>query len=655
MALPQKVSADLLRRIKESVNLIEIVGEHVVLKKSGANYSGLCPFHSERTPSFSVSEGKQLYHCYGCKKGGDIITFMMEIHGIDFPEAVEELADRAKVALPKSFSDATSDPERAKLKDAAREKMALAQKLNRFVAAFYRQSLAKTPHALEYFQKRGLAVDSDLGKSFYLGVAPPSWNGLSGHLLAKKAPLPVAVDLGLIRPSAKANEGGLGYFDSFRNRAIFPIIDMRGKVAGFGGRSLPVPSGIPDAGFEGPKYLNSSESILFQKSRLVYGLYQAQKHVREKDQVIVVEGYFDVLALHAAGFQNVVSTCGTALTPEHLTLLRKFADQIIILFDGDRAGITATERAMELGLDYGLVLKGAAIPHGLDPDEILFDQSTGLPKEGGVEKMREILAQASSILDTQIEAALLEATKDAETKTQTVKKIAQWLRRFNDPVGRQIRMESVVKRLGISVELLRQAMQASAGHRSEASKSGADQASKPSGPPRVAQAPKGSARPVGKMTQGQKVMLAAIVRGGDAAIPVREVRDKLPPGMTIAELFDYSSAREFVATLLGQAGVLERLKEVPETLVEGEKIDPLLRSMLTEILVKEEDPYPAEEVKAAVGQALGRSWARFSQQVKSALADAEAKKDAGLQSKLMKEYLDVQRKMKEFISFYDEA
>jgi DNA primase len=678
----RKISAELLKKIKDAVNLVDVVGEHVVLRKSGSNHTGLCPFHSERSPSFSVSEQKQLYHCYGCKKGGDLVNFMMEIHSLSFPEAIEELAMRAKVALPKDWDGGgdSADPETQKRRAAAQEKAHTAFKLNRFAAAFFHGSLPRTPHIAQYFNARGIC-SPDLQRSFYLGAAPASWDALARHLVAKKAPLDLAVELGLIKPSQKQQKEGPAYFDLFRNRAIFPILDTRGRVAGFGGRALPLPAGAPDVGGESPKYLNSSESFIFHKSKIAYGLFQAQKHIREKDEIILVEGYFDVLALHAAGFENAVATCGTALTPDHLAVFRRIASKVTVLFDGDRAGISATERAMEVGLDQGMVLSGAVMPEGLDPDEVLFDDLTGQPRPEGKERMAAILAAARPLLDSRIEQLGEEARRDPEAKTQAVKQVAQWLGRFRDPVGREIRLEAAVARLGVPRTLLDKALQlapqprgggspAPVGGGSPAAGSGPARAQRPQfqtqpHPPRPAPAG-GSGAPRGPRPQGGKppaqpklgarevAMLKGLIHGGPHTPLMDQIRSKLPPRMTISDLFDYPPARAFVALLADEPGEWAAFRDDAQAYLD-EGTDPQVRSIVMEALLAAEPPVVESDLRRACEVGLSHAWARFSQQIKAALADAEAKQDEGLRAKLLEEYLDVQRRMKEFSVFYDEA
>jgi len=639
-----KVSPELLQKIKDSVNIVEIVGEHVVLRKAGVNHVGLCPFHSERSPSFSVSENKQLYHCYGCKRGGDLVTFVMEILGINFPEAIEELSERARVVLPKDWNGSPANPEQEQKRSALREKQALAFKLNRFSAAFFHQTLGDYSRAIEYFMMRG--VGEELAKTFYLGAATDSWDGLATHLLNKKAPLDLAVELGLIRPSTQGARyaSGPGFFDLFRNRTLFPILNLRGKVAGFGGRIL---------GEETPKYLNSSESLVFQKGKLAFGLYQAQKHIREQDEIIIVEGYFDVLAMHAAGFQNVVATCGTSLTPEHLGIFKRFASKVTVLFDGDKAGIAATERAMEVGLDLGLVLYGAQMPEGMDPDQILLDSEKGSVCGEGKERMTAILRESEPLLDSRIEEAMQSAVQSPEESSQALKKIGGWLSRFQDPVGREVRIHQVQKQMGISHRLIQEVMGQGKGDSNIQSKRKVASESTQKREPVAVVDPNSQVNSPPKMNPMDKILLAGIAYGEEYPGIFVEARGNLPPTVPLSDLFEYPAARDFVAVLLSKPGYLERLRTVPETLFEHD-LDVQVRSTLTEALLSPEPPVSLEDFRGALLRSMARNWARFSQRIKKAIAEAETKRDTELQVQLMKDYLDVQRKMKEFSNFYDE-
>ncbi len=611
--------ADLVRKVKDAVNIVEVVGENVVLRKTGSNYVGLCPFHSERTPSFSVNENKQLYHCYGCKRGGDLVTFVMEVSALSFNEALEELLERARIPLPADWNRQGADGKDSEQKRKLQEKQALAFRLNRFTASYFRNGLKADAQARRYLALRG--VGPEYQEAFYVGVASGGWGALAEHLGQKKAPLELASELGLVRPSAN------GTFDLFRNRIVFPILNLRGKVAGFGGRIM--------SDQDAPKYLNSPESLVFHKSRLAFGLFQAQKYIREKDELILVEGYFDVLTLYAAGFKNVVATCGTALTAEHLNVFKRLASRVVVLFDGDSAGVSATLRAMETGLDLGWVLQGAQLPDGLDPDEVLLDTASGQIRPGGKEQLAELLARARPILDTEIEATLLAGQKDAEAQTQALKKVGKWLARLNDPLGRDVRMERVQKELRVSRSLVVGAVGV-----------GVAGSSRSAGVIQPVQGEKLMQPGVSKNQQLgalDRILLSGLAQGGEFMSAFVECGDRLPPGQGPGSLFEYAPAVEWFSA---QGSSLKT--------VEWSSADEQIRSVVTGVMLAEGTEIQLDQFKAALSKGVAKKWARFSQQLRRQIVQAEAKNDAGLQAKLMKEYLDVQRKMKEFNSFYDE-
>jgi DNA primase len=643
--IPEGVLQKFKDELRDRVSIRDVVGEHVVLRKQGANWSGLCPFHSERSPSFTVNEQKQMFHCFGCKAGGDLIKFVMEVHALSFMEALEELAERAKLKLPSSIADAadSDNPEAAKRRQEEREKLQLAHKLNRFVAGYYRDSLGALAPAQKYLRKRGLdpAPDALLARNFYLGASPGGWDPLAQFLASKKAPMELAVELGLIRPSQK----GMGHFDLFRERVIFPILDLRGKVVGFGGRTIPGSTGS-DSKDSGPKYLNSPESFLFHKGRLAYGLYQAQKHIRETDEVILVEGYFDVLGLHAGGFENAVATCGTALTVDHLNAFKRLGKKLTLLFDADRAGEEATERAMELGLEQGWVLYGATLPKGVDPDEVIFDRETGAPLTSGRDQMRGILDAARPLLDVRIEQAVASAKGGPEALSNSIKQIAGWLKRFSDPVGRDVRLQAAARVLGIEPALLLKA--------SGSAMPGPQAQSAPS-PIRsqVRTPPRPQARPV-SLSKSELVVLRGFVWGREFADLLAQARAQMPPAQPLWELFEHPAAREWVQSVVSDPARLGRLRSAPDTLV-GEVQSLQVLSTITEALLAGEAPHSREEFLGALNRRIYRSWVRFSHHIKKALGAAEASGDAELHTKLMQEYVDLQRKIKELANFYDDA
>lgn len=642
-----RIPPDLLQKVKDTVNLIDVVGEHVVLKKSGSNYSGLCPFHSERSPSFSVSEIKQVYHCYGCKVGGDIVTFISQMHGLSFTDAVVELAERGKIVLPLGVLGGDGSPEQEKEREKNREKLALAHRLNRFVAAIFRKNLEGNlvPPASPYIESRG--IGGDLQQNFYVGSVSAEWDSLAIKLHQGKAPLDLAVSLGLIRPSHKAPmPGKIGYFDLFRGRIMFPILDLRGKVAGFGGRTIPALEKLAGETVP-PKYLNSPDSLLFHKSKLAFGLYQAQKHIREKDEVILVEGYFDVLGLHRAGFENAVATCGTTLSTDHIGIFKRLGAKITLLFDGDRAGQQAMDRAMVTALEQGQVVYGAFLPEGIDPDELVLKGPEGISQLG------QILSHTKPLLDVRIEEALGETRGGGnEARVQAIRKVGLWLSRFRDPVGKEVRLESFCKNLGISRSLLEQTMRES------------ESSQRQSGAPEPVRSPSQSkphpSAPVQRkvrLTPNEKILIQAIVSWGDYSEFFSSVPSLLPAEMTFSDIFSHPSTKSWAMGLLDPGKIeegLARLKEFPESLLEGVE-DLQVRSIISEALVQQKNELAKEQVDKALKQRISLVWARFSQRLRQALSEAETKNDTGLHAQLMKDYLDVQKKMKEFNSFYDKA
>jgi DNA primase len=739
----KKLSPDLLQKIKEAVNLIEVVGEHVVLRKSGGSHVGLCPFHAERSPSFSVSESKQLYHCYGCGRGGDLVRFVMELHGLSFIDAVRELADRARISIPSEYLPSPALPGQVGTETGAggqeRERMAekvdTAFKLNRFVARYFHQTLLSDQSTLEYLKSRRLSPE--LQRNYYLGSAPAHWSDLAQHLKKSGAPMELAVELGLIRKSTRQGSSpGMGdsggasgaresfpFYDLFRSRVLFPILDMRGRVSAFGGRILP---GAPlDAeGREQPKYLNSPESLIFSKSKQVFGLFQAQKHIRASDEVILVEGYFDVTALHSIGALNAVATCGTSLTGDHLQTLRRFSSKVTVLFDGDKAGVAATERAMIIGLENGLVLYGVNLAAGLSGDQAKGDFKA--PKdpdefvktEKGAEELRAKLSQARPLIDQAIERELqsVRAEGGAEATSRCLKKVGAWLKAFQDPVGKSVRMRQISQGLGIAEDLVRQAsgIADSSGGGAQVSIRNA-RSPMHSQAPSVLRSPQGrppsfdprrgarSPQKLGGVPQGaERTLLEALLVGGDEFQRVLQAVGDLPKEWTLVELFDSPSLRSWFQRLVEVPGALSELESLPVHAME--KIEDLqlqdwVRATLVALDSREANPQSEQEsagkspdqsanrsiqretaklnysseramplflisgatpqerrqqLENAVRSRVARAWARFSQQVAQALNQAEASKDSALQAKLMQDYLDVQRRMKEFTGFYDE-
>ena len=358
MAIPNGFIQDLLAR----VDVVDVVGRYVQLKKAGANYSGLCPFHTEKSPSFTVSPSKQFFHCFGCGKNGNAIGFLMDHAGMNFVEAVKELAQGCGMQVPEE----QRSPQERELAQQARQKQLTLTDLLEKAAAAYRQQLRAAPPAIEYLKGRGLS--GEIARRFGLGYAPPGWRFLAG-VLADYAD-PMLGESGMvIDKDTQADEGG-GHsehrrYDRFRDRIMFPIRNVKGECIGFGGRVL---------GEGTPKYLNSPETPVFSKGRELYGLFEARQAIREAGHVLVTEGYMDVVALAQLGFPHAVATLGTACTAEHVHKLFRFTDAVVFGFDGDAAGRRAARKALDGALPYATdvrSIKFLFLPPEHDPDSFI--------------------------------------------------------------------------------------------------------------------------------------------------------------------------------------------------------------------------------------------------------------------------------------------
>ncbi len=395
--IPQQFIDDLLRR----VDVVEVVGQYVQLKRAGANYSGLCPFHTEKSPSFSVSPSKQFYHCFGCGAHGTALGFLIEHLGLPFPQAVEDLARRVGLEVPQEanpIDPAVKKKEtdyRARLRDLLLE-----------AAKFYQRRLKDSPQAIEYLKKRG--VSGEIAARYHLGYSPPGWQPLQsvyGDYASKDL-----VDAGLVI------EGDAGKrYDRFRDRIMFPILSNRGEVLGFGARTL---------GSDEPKYLNSPETPVFSKGYELYGVFEARPLIRESGHVWVVEGYMDVVALAQHGLGHAVATLGTATTPAHLQQLLRLSDHVVFMFDGDKAGRRAAARALETALAFASEknrLDFAFLPEEHDPDSFV--------REHGADALRDWVAKAKPLsaflLDVASEGQQLEFAEGRAASTAEARRLLQ--------------------------------------------------------------------------------------------------------------------------------------------------------------------------------------------------------------------------------------
>ena len=374
----------LLREIRDRNNIVQVVADYVSLRKAGTHFKGLCPFHSEKTPSFTVHEQRQFFYCFGCQMGGDAISFVREMHGFGFVEAVRHLADRAGVAMPErqnfpggSFDDRSQAGSR---RPGGRERKSTFFAAGQSAMTFFADSLggAAGDRCRRYLRER--AIEPEVVDRFGLGFAPDRWDALVEQLSQDGIDAHIPETLGLIA----ARKSGSGYYDRFRNRLMFPIRNLGGKVIGFGGRDLP---GTDHEGDTPPaKYINSPDSPVYSKGEALYGLFEARRAMREVGHALVVEGNVDVLRLSQAGLQAVVAPMGTALTVEQCRLLRRLVSRVVLVYDGDKAGRAAGIKAVSSALKEGLQVAVVNLPDGSDPDSFVAEE--------GADSLRELVDAA---------------------------------------------------------------------------------------------------------------------------------------------------------------------------------------------------------------------------------------------------------------------
>ncbi len=410
--------------IKNVCDIVELIGQFVQLKKVGKNYIGLCPFHSEKDPSFTVSPDRQIFHCFGCKKGGDIFTFWMEYHNVSFFEAVKDLAERYNVNI-KGIIEKADIEERDKIFE-----------INEIAASFFKRSLWDLyigKKARVYLKNRG--INENLAKEIGLGYAPDKWDSLYIFLLNKGVNIKLGINSGLIIPRDKEN----ACYDRFRDRLIFPIFDIRGRIVGFGGRAI-------DNNIS-PKYINTPETSIFRKGNLLYGLNFSYKAIRELKKAIIVEGYMDWLTLKKFGINHAVATLGTALTTHHVRRLKGYADEALVIFDSDEAGKKAALRSFPLFANEGLPAKIVLLPDGHDPDSYLNSY-------GRSAFLKLLDDTARSIFDFYLDMEIGNTDLKDEQKADILKNILPNLSYIKDNLKKGIYVSKLSERLKIREDLL---------------------------------------------------------------------------------------------------------------------------------------------------------------------------------------------------------
>lgn len=436
MRIPRGFSDEL----RNQADILRIVGDYVSLKKKGASYWACCPFHNEKTPSFSVNPAKQFFKCFGCGKAGDVFTFVMEIEGCPFPEAVKTVAEKSGIQVPR-VEDSKEYEERDRLR-------AEILQINQWATEFFEENLMQTPEgraACDYLEKRG--ISDETRKTFRLGYAPNSWDACSEYLKSRGASRSQIEQSGLV--TIKENRSG--FYDRFRGRLMFPICDTQGRVVAFGGRTL---------GDGEPKYLNSPETIVYTKGEHLFGLNNSRDAIRRRGYAVLVEGYLDYLIPWQAGVTNLVASLGTALTDNQVRLLGRYARRIVVNFDPDSAGVAATKRSLELLVAQGFRVNVLSLPDNLDPDEYI--------RAHGPQSYLKVLKSSQPFLDYIVEEALKSHDqKRPQGKVETINAILPYLRLVKDRIERAEQFELIADRLKIDSNLIREEFKKAANTRQE--------------------------------------------------------------------------------------------------------------------------------------------------------------------------------------------
>ena len=425
---------EFIDKVSESANVVDIISQYTQLKHSGGGFMGRCPFpdHQEKTASFSVSEAKQVYHCFGCKKSGNVFKFLHDYNGMSFPEALVYLADKYGIPVPQVQSG--QSPDQAQ-QNHDRKKLML--KANKLAADYFREVLKRAPldsGIRKYIQKRKLTPE--IIEEFQIGYSPMDWDLLTQHLHRNQIPDAIAEEVKLVSPKKDKS----GYIDFFRDRLMFPIHSPSGEVLAFGGR-------IHDQGE--PKYKNSPETPVFIKGKVLYGLYQTAKYVRSEDQIVIVEGYMDLVSVYQSGICNLAATMGTALTADHAKLIKRLTTNVVVLFDSDEAGQMAAERSLSILLAQGLYPRGLVLHQAKDPDEFV--------QNFGADELKAQIKGAPELFTLILQSWMLDYRGEASQKVKLVDKVKPVFDVMVDQRLKSLYAEELAQKMGVTIEWLRSA------------------------------------------------------------------------------------------------------------------------------------------------------------------------------------------------------
>jgi len=578
-----KFDEHFLEEVRTATDIVELISPYVKLKKKGKNWFGLCPFHNEKTPSFSVNRERGMYYCFGCGAGGNAITFLTEREGMSFPQAVEELARRAGIPMPRRSAEPGTDR-------TDRLRGVLEESADWFAANL------KAPQgrpAVDYLKERG--ITGVTARTFRIGFAPPGWDGLHSHLNAKGVPDTLMAEAGLV----KRREGG-GYYDTFRNRIVFPFMDRRGRVIGFGGRLL----GEEE---DGPKYLNSPETPLYSKGKVLYGLPQAVKALLKEERALLVEGYFDVMSLHQAGIEAVIAASGTAFTHDQALILKRLVKKVLLLFDADPAGIKAALGSYTSLVHEGLEVAFLGMPSGDDPDTLIRSE--------GAEAFRSRLRHAETIVPfylAQLSPTLEE--RDVGGRAQAARGLLELLRYDSDELRRALSLQQLSVRIGLDENTLKRELETIA-----ARESAWEQRPDETGTERAAPAP-------GRL---ETELIRLLITRAD-------LRPELMDGLEENDFHDQRTRALFtlIASEPGAAGIDHLIEQAPA------RARNLLASILADDAGEREDRDVelAAEIKAGLESRRLKSKRK---RLRTAIEQAKRAGDEDTLARLLKEYQEL--------------
>jgi DNA primase len=543
-----RIPPEKIEEIRSANDIVDVISQHVRLKKRGKNFVGLCPFHQEKTPSFTVSSEKQVYHCFGCSKGGNVITFVMEFEKVSFTEAVRSLAEKSGIIISFTEVDQERQNETEALYSACR-----------FAGLQFHNNLTKTDEgrtALEYFHERGFSDETI--RVFGLGYSLNSWDALARRAKEEGLDRSTLLKAGLIR----VREDGTDY-DYFRGRAMFPIISTTGRVVGFGARKLRDDDPLG-------KYINSPETPIYNKSRILFGLFHSKDVVRGQDQALMVEGYADLISLHQAGIQNVVASSGTALTEEQVQLISRYTKRLALVYDADSAGSNATLRGMDVALAQDLDVTIVELPEGEDPDSFI--------RKSGGKEFQKLLDKGISFID--FKARQFQRTGSFSTpegKAQAVRSIVQSIAKMKDELKRNFYIKEVATKYDIYESVLYRELEKWTGGRGRNESFGATRAEESQRP--GSQADVGSSASVSSAQKrtfvAEKDLLKLLLEHPT------EMIEFVFSHITLAEISD-SQIRKVIEFLLSR---FDERGPGQITEIVGEMTDPILKSIVTDVVM----------------------------------------------------------------------